>query len=81
MNFLLQSGMDVSGFIAKPRPTLFDYTASRESLEWRSSDVFDWIANGKLNLRIEHLYPLVDVQQAHTDLEGRATTGKLILTP
>ena len=69
------------GSLFLTRPTLFDYTASRESLEWRSSDVFNWIADGKLNLRIEHLYPLVDVQQAHTDLEGRATTGKLILTP
>ena len=69
------------GSLFLTRPTLFDYTASRESLEWRSSDVFNWIANGKLNLRIEHLYPLVDVQQAHIDLEGRATTGKLILTP
>ena len=69
------------GSLFLTRPTLFDYTASRESLEWRSSDVFNWIANGKLNLRIEHLYPLVDAQQAHTDLEGRATTGKLILTP
>ena len=69
------------GSLFLTRPTLFDYTASRESLEWRSSDVFNWIADGKLNLRIEHLYPLVDVQQAHIDLEGRATTGKLILTP
>jgi len=69
------------GSLFLTRPTLFDYTASRKSLEWRSSDVFNWIADGKLNLRIEHLYPLVDVQQAHIDLEGRATTGKLILTP
>ena len=69
------------GSLFLTRPTLFDYTASRESLEWRSSDVFNWIADGNLNLRIEHLYPLVDVQQAHIDLEGRATTGKLILTP
>ena len=69
------------GSLFLTRPTLFDYTASRESLEWRSSDVFNWIADGKLSLRIEHLYPLVDVKQAHTDLEGRATTGKLILTP
>ena len=69
------------GSLFLTRPTLFDYTASRKSLEWRSSDVFSWIADGKLNLRIEHLYPLVDVQQAHIDLEGRATTGKLILTP
>ena len=69
------------GSLFLTRPTLFDYTADRESLEWRTSDVFNWIANGNLKLRLEHLYPLSEVRTAHRDLEGRKTTGKVILTP
>ena len=69
------------GSLFLTRPTLFDYTADRESLDWRTSDVFNWIAEGNLNLRVEHFYALADAQQAHKDLEGRKTTGKIILTP
>lgn len=69
------------GSLFLTRPTLFDYTADRESLDWRSGDVFDWIADGSLKLRTELSYPLSDVKQAHIDLEGRKTTGKVILTP
>lgn len=61
------------------RPTLAHYTAAREELEWRASDVLQWIARGELKLRIHKTYPLEDAQQAHRDLEGRRTTGKLLL--
>lgn len=63
------------------RPTLFNYMATREELEQRSSDVFSMIAGGKLKLRIEYTYRLEQAQQAHRDLEGRKTTGKLLLIP
>ena len=69
------------GSLFLTRPTLFDYTADRASLEWRSGDVFDWIAKNELKLRIEHFYSLSDAQEAHRDLEARKTTGKIILTP
>lgn len=69
------------GSLFLTRPTLFDYVADRESLEWRSGDVFKWIAEGNLKLRVEHFFPLSDVQDAHRALEGRKTTGKVILTP
>ncbi len=69
------------GSLFLTRPTLFDYLATREDLDWRSGDVFNWISDGKLNLRLEHFYPLVEVQEAHRALEGRKTTGKIILTP
>ena len=69
------------GSLFLTRPTLFDYTADRASLEWRSGDVFDWIAKDELKLRIEHFYSLSDAQEAHRDLEARKTTGKIILTP
>jgi NADPH2:quinone reductase len=63
------------------RPTLVHYTATREDLEWRARDVLGWIAAGELKLRIHKEYPLVEAPQAHRDLEGRRTTGKLLLIP
>ena len=47
----------------------------------RSGAVFAMITSGKLKLRIEHTYPLAEAQRAHRDLEGRKTTGKLLLLP
>jgi NADPH2:quinone reductase len=63
------------------RPTLGHYTATREELEWRANDVFRMIVDGELKLRIHHVYPLAEAAQAHRDLEGRKTTGKLLLKP
>jgi NADPH2:quinone reductase len=50
-------------------------------LLWRSGDVLGWIEAGKLKLRIDKKYPLADAAQAHRDLEGRKTAGKLLLVP
>ena len=69
------------GSLFLTRPTLFDYLASREDLEWRSGDVFTWIKDGALKLRLEHFYPLAEAKAAHEALEGRQTTGKVILKP
>lgn len=63
------------------RPTLGHYTATREELEWRASDVLQWVKSGELKLRIHKKYPLREAAQAHRDLEGRKTTGKLLLIP
>jgi NADPH2:quinone reductase len=69
------------GSLYLTRPTLNQYIASTEELQSRSSAVFKMIAEGKLQLRIAHTYPLADAAKAHRDLEGRATTGKLLLMP
>jgi NADPH:quinone reductase len=69
------------GSLYLTRPSLVVYTASREELVARSQAVFEMLANGKLKLRIEHTYPLAEVQRAHRELEGRKTTGKLLLIP
>lgn len=61
------------------RPTLGHYTATREELEWRAGEVMQMIVAGDLKLRIHKVYPLEEAQQAHRDLEGRKTTGKLLL--
>lgn len=63
------------------RPTLAHYTLTREELEWRANDVLGAIARGELKLRIHKTYPLEDAAEAHRDLEGRKTTGKLLLKP
>jgi len=73
--------LSTKGSLFVTRPTLGHYIATREELQARSSAVFGMIAQGKLKLRIEHTYKLADAQQAHRDLEGRKTTGKLILLP
>jgi NADPH2:quinone reductase len=69
------------GSLFLTRPSLLHYIATRQELEQRSSDVFNMILAGKLKLRIGHVYKLEEVQQAHRDLEGRKTTGKILLVP
>jgi NADPH2:quinone reductase len=69
------------GSLYVTRPTLGHYTATREELVARSGAVFGMMAAGKLKLRIEHTYALAEAQRAHRDLEGRKTTGKLLLIP
>jgi NADPH2:quinone reductase len=69
------------GSIFLTRPSLVNYIATAQELQQRAGAVFGMIGDGKLKLRIEHLYPLAQAQQAHRDLEGRKTTGKLLLLP
>jgi NADPH2:quinone reductase len=61
------------------RPSLGHYIITAEELQERAGAVFGMIRTGKLKLRIEHVYPLAEAPQAHRDLEGRKTTGKLLL--
>jgi NADPH2:quinone reductase len=61
------------------RPNLGHYISERKELDWRAGDIFRWIAEKKLVLRIDHEYQLAYAAQAHRDLEARMTTGKLIL--
>jgi NADPH2:quinone reductase len=69
------------GSLFLTRPSLGQYIATREELEQRATDVLGMLSAGKLKLRIEHVYKLNEAQQAHRDLEGRKTTGKLLLIP
>jgi NADPH2:quinone reductase len=72
-------GILVSGSLFLTRPGLPAYTRTRDELLARSADVFRWIADGKLRVRIGHRYPLEDAARAQEDLEARRTTGKLLL--
>jgi len=69
------------GSLFLTRPSLANYISTREELVARSGAVFSMIAAGTLKLRIEHTYPLAEAQRAQRDLEGRKTTGKLLLIP
>jgi NADPH2:quinone reductase len=73
--------LSTKGSLFLTRPTLHNYIASREELVARSAAVFGMIAAGKLKLRIEHTYSLAESRRAHQELEGRKTTGKLLLIP
>jgi NADPH2:quinone reductase len=61
------------------RPTLHHYVASREDLLERAGDVYSWLADGSLEVRVGGTYPLEDARRAQEDLESRRTTGKLLL--
>lgn len=69
------------GSLFLTRPVLFHYIASRKDLLWRSSDLFNWLASGQLQVRIDRQLPLAEAAEAHRLLESRQTAGKLLLIP
>jgi NADPH2:quinone reductase len=69
------------GSLFLTRPSLTHYIATRKELESRADALFGMITAKKLKPRLEHVYPLGEAQRAHRDLEGRKTTGKLLLVP
>ncbi len=73
--------LSTKGSLYLTRPTMKDYIATRAELEQRAGDILGWVADGSLKLRLEHSYPLAEAAQAHRDLEGRKTTGKVLLMP
>jgi NADPH:quinone reductase len=73
--------LGAKGSLFLTRPSLFAYTATRQELVQRAGDVLGWIRDGKLKLRTEFEFPLKDAAEAHRALEGRRTTGKVLLIP
>lgn len=73
--------LGMKGSLFLTRPGLNQYMATREELMARATDVFTWLADGSLRVRIDRVYPFADARKAHEDLEGRRTAGKMILTP
>ena len=73
--------LNQKGGLFLTRPALAHYTATREELMWRAESLLSWIGQGNLDVRIGGTYSLADAAQAHRDLEGHKTTGKLILLP
>jgi NADPH2:quinone reductase len=73
--------LNQKGSLFLTRPSLFHYTVTREELLQRSGDVLGWVKAGKLKLRINLTLPLAQAAEAHRQLEGRQTTGKVLLIP
>ena len=69
------------GSLFLTRPSLAHYSSTPEELAWRAGDILNWISQGKLKLHVHKVYPLAEAAQAHRDLEGRQTSGKLLLVP
>ena len=67
------------GSLFLTRPTLQHYASSREEIQWRTTDLFKWLGSGDLKLRHDFVFPLRDAAKAHIELEGRRTTGKVLL--
>lgn len=73
--------LNTKGSLYLTRPSLGDYTVTREELLARANDVLTWLSEGKLRLRVDRTYPLAEAAEAHRALEGRQTAGKVQLMP
>ncbi len=73
--------LNQKGSLFITRPTLAHYTASRAELLKRAGQVLGWVADGSLRVRVGREFPLGDAAEAHRELEGRRTTGKVLLIP
>jgi NADPH2:quinone reductase len=71
--------LNQKGSLFLTRPTLGHYVATREELLWRAGELFAWIAAGELSVRVSAEFPLAAAAEAHRALEGRRTTGKVLL--
>lgn len=73
--------LNQKGGLFLTRPSLWHYTRNRQELEWRAGDILEGAATGGLNVRVGATYPLAQAAQAHLALQGRQTTGKVLLVP
>ncbi|HXF01564.1 MAG TPA: quinone oxidoreductase [Arthrobacter sp.] len=73
--------LNQGGSLFVTRPKLKDHLLSPQERRWRSSELFDAVVSGQLTPRVGRKYPLAEAAQAHDDLQGRRTTGKLLLVP
>jgi NADPH:quinone reductase len=71
--------LSAKGSLFLTRPNLAAYAANKEEVQWRAGDLFKWAGAGQLKVKADHVYPLADAARAHQDLEGRRTSGKVLL--
>lgn len=71
----------LNGSLFATRPSLFAYTSTRRALLANAADVFDMVGSGRIEIAVNHHYPLRDAAKAHRDLEARKTTGSIVLMP
>lgn len=73
--------LNSKGSLYLTRPGLGHYIADRDELMWRAGDILNWISDGSLKVRVDRVFPLSEVAQAHQALEARQTTGKVVIQP
>lgn len=73
--------LNTGGSLYLTRPTLASYTRDRAELLARTDELFGWVRDGRLDVRTGHTFPLSEARRAHEELEGRRTTGKVLLLP
>lgn len=73
--------LNQKGGLFLTRPSLWHYTQTRQELQWRAGDIMGWAAEGRLKVRIGAEFLLAQAAQAHSKLQGRETTGKVLLIP
>jgi NADPH:quinone reductase len=73
--------LNARGSLFLARPSLTHYVANRSDLEWRTSDLFQWVAEKKLDVRIDQILPLQDAPKSHERLASRKSIGKVLLIP
>ena len=73
--------LNAGGSLTLTRPSLAHFLGNPQERLWRSTEIFGAAADGSLNVRIGATYPLAEARRAHEDLEGRRTTGKVLLLP
>ncbi|MFV9503547.1 MAG: quinone oxidoreductase family protein [Oscillochloridaceae bacterium umkhey_bin13] len=73
--------LSAKGSLFMTRPTLWHHVATLEELNWRAGDLFGWLADGSLSVRIDREYPLGQAGEAHIALESRQTAGKVLIVP
>ena len=73
--------LNAGGSLTLTRPSLAHFLLNEQERHWRSGEIFAAAASGNLKVRIGASYPLAEARQAHEDLEGRRTTGKVLLVP
>ncbi|MDR7438296.1 MAG: quinone oxidoreductase [Armatimonadota bacterium] len=69
------------GSLYLTRPSIWHYTATREEILWRAGDVLGWVRTGELRVRVDRTFPLAEAAAAQRRLEGRESTGKILLVP
>jgi len=73
--------LNQKGSLYLTRPSLGYYLADRAEILTRAGDIFRWLADGELQVRIDQKYPLAEAAEAHSYIEGRQTKGKVLLIP
>ena len=73
--------LNPKGSLYVTRPGLPHYIATRDELVWRARDILGWVADNRLKVHIDRTYSLQDAAKAHQDLEGRKTSGKVLIKP